>query len=379
MFCRRAVAAIALDDGLEAPMRALASIALTISLCVPLAAYADSHKGGTPSCAPHCVFVKPDKSGPLTAPENWPEFIDRAPEDRAPKGAKAKVVVIGSGDPTANPNRIGPSFAVIVNDYPYFVDAGEGIWRGMAHAALSNGDWLTTAFDIQKMKYLFLTHLHEDHTIGIPSWILNPYKFGSRANKEVYGPKGTAAMLSNIRDAWTIDLHEMWEGSLKASVDGSKLNGHDLTKDGPIFQDKNVKVSAFRTKHGALKYTFGYRFEAGGRIFAFGGDGHYSEGLVKAAKNADILFIESCTLENLKYATWGGETVEEKKKAIGAYHMFPPDLVRVKKESGVKMIVLVHEQNYLPAEKFTRRGLLEEIKRAGLEGPIHSSIDADVY
>ena len=52
---------------------------------------------------------------------------------------------------------------------------------------------------------------------------------------------------------------------------------------------------------------------------------------------------------------------------------------RVKKESGVKMIVLVHEQNYLPAEKFTRRGLLKEIKRAGLEGPIHSSIDADVY
>ncbi|MCH7548023.1 MAG: MBL fold metallo-hydrolase [Candidatus Krumholzibacteriota bacterium] len=324
-------------------------------------------------------FVKPTKIGPLTAPENWPMFFDRAPENRVPDGAVSQVLVIGSGNPTANPNRIGPSLAVIVNGYPYFVDAGEGIWRGMAKAALVNGDWVTEAFDINNMKYLFLTHLHEDHTIGIPSWILNPYKFGCRTNKEVYGPKGTAAMFDNILAAWTIDLHEMWEGSLHASKDGSNANCHDLVKDGQIFKDDRVTVSAFRTKHGALQYTFGYRFETPDRVFAFGGDGHYSEGLVKAAKDADILFIESCTLENVKYATWGGETAEEKQKAIGAYHMFPPDLVRVKNESGVKAIVLVHEQFYAPPEEFKRLGLLEEIKRAGLEGPIYSSLDGDVY
>lgn len=324
-------------------------------------------------------FVKPTTLGPLTAPENWPEFFDRAPENRVPAGAASQVVVIGSGDPTANPNRIGPSLAVIVNGYPYFVDAGEGIWRGMAKAALANGEEITQAFDINNMKYLFLTHLHEDHTVGIPSWILNPYKFGNRTNKEIYGPQGTGAMIDNILSAWTIDLHEMWEGSLHASRDGSKANTHDLTENGQIFQDDNVTVSAFRTEHGSLKYTFAYRFETPDRVFAFGGDGHYSPGLVEAAKDADILFIESCTLENLEYATWGGDTLEEKKKAVGAYHMFPPDLVRVKNESGVKEIVLVHEQNYAPPEQFTRLGLLEEIQRAGLEGPIHSSIDGDIY
>lgn len=338
---------------------------------------AAGQKAGSPDFASE--FVKPTKIGPLTAPENWPMFFDRAPENRAPKGGASQVVVIGSGDPTANPNRIGPSLAVIVNGYPYFIDAGEGIWRGMAKAALLNGDWVSDAFDINNMKYLFLTHLHEDHTIGIPSWILNPYKFGCRTNKEVYGPKGTAAMLDNILAAWTVDLHEMWEGSMHAPKDGSKVHSHDLVEEGRIFKDDNVTVSAYRTKHGALKYTFAYRFETPDRVLAFGGDGHYSPGLVKAAKDADILFIESCTLANIKYATWGGTTVAEKKKAIGAYHMFPPDLIRVKNESGVKQIVLVHEQNYLPAEKFTRLGLLEEIKRAGLKGPIHSSIDGDVY
>lgn len=324
-------------------------------------------------------FVKPSKMGPLTAPENWPQFFDRSPTNRAPKGTVSPVVVVGSGDPTANPNRIGPSLVLIVNGYPYFVDAGEGIWRGMAKAALVNGDWVTDAFEINNMKHLFLTHLHEDHTVGIPSWILNPYKFGSRTNKEIYGPKGTEAMIDHILKAWTIDTTEMQQGSIHQSADGSKATAHDLTEDGEIFKDDNVTVSAYRTKHGSLKYTFGYRFQTPDRVLAFGGDGHYSPGLVKAAKDADILFIESCTLENLQHATWGGKTLEEKKKAIGAYHMFPPDLVRVKNESGVKMIVLVHEQNYLPPDKFTRKGLVEEIKRAGLQGPLHSSIDGDVY
>lgn len=325
------------------------------------------------------TFVQPTNIGPLTAPENWPMFFDRAPENRAPDGAASYVVVIGSGDPTANPNRIGPSLAVVVNGYPYFVDAGEGIWRGMAKAALAHGDAIASAFDINNMKHLFLTHLHEDHTIGIPSWILNPYKFGCRTDKEIYGPEGTAAMVDHILNAWTIDLAEMREGSLHASAEGSRANSHDLVENGEILKDDNVTVTAYRTEHGALKYTFAYRFETPDRVFAFGGDGHYSPGLVEAAKDADILFIESCTLENIQYATWGGDTVEEKKEAIGAYHMFPPDLIRIKNESGVKEIVLIHEQNYLPPSDFTRLGLLEEIKRAGLEGPIHSSLDGDIY
>lgn len=325
-------------------------------------------------------FVQPTVIGPLTAPETWPKFFDRAPENRAPLGTVSPVAILGSGNPTANPERFGPSLAVIVNGYPYFIDAGEGIWRAMAHGTLVNGDWLTKAFDINNMKYLFLTHLHEDHTIGIPSWILNPYKFGSTTNKEIFGPQGTAAMVGDILTGWTIDLHEMWEGSLHASKDGSEANVTDLTENGQqIFQDDNVTVSAYRTEHGALKYTFAYRFETPDRVLVFGGDGHYSPGLVEAAKGADILFIESCTLENIQYATWGGDTVEEKKKAIGAYHMFPPDLKRVKEESGVKAIILIHEQNYAPPDQFTRLGLKLEIERAGVEGPIYSSLDGDVY
>jgi ribonuclease Z len=324
-------------------------------------------------------FVRPTKTTQYNSAESWPIQFDRDPVNLAPKDCKSPVLVIGTGLPTPNAFRTGPSLAVIANGYPYFVDAGEGVWRGIGQAVVMHGDWLNDVMEVSNLKYLFLTHLHEDHTVGIPTWILSPYKWGSRADKEIYGPKGTKSMIDHILAAWTIDIAEMQDGSAGAPPEGSRATSHDLTENGVVFEDDNVKVSAFRTKHGALKYTFAYRFETADRIIAFAGDGHYSQGVVDAAKDADILFTEAFSLENIAYSTWGGDTVEEKKKTISPYHMFPEDLVRIKNESGVKSVVLIHEQNYAPPEKYSRTGLVDEIKRAGLTGPIYSSIDGDIY
>lgn len=354
-------------------VRALFFLIALVLLLPPALATETSQK------RPCSVFVKPTKVGPLTSPDCWPLFFDRAPTDRAPKKSKSRVVVLGSGYPAPNPYRRGPALAVIVDQFPYFVDCGEGVWRAMAYAVMSNGDWLAKSFAINNMKYLFLTHLHEDHTVGIPSWILSPYKYGCTTNKEIFGPKGTSDMIRHILSAWKIDTKEMQVGTPQASIDGSKAKCHEVLEDGKIFEDERVKVFAYRTKHGALKNTYAYRFEAKDRTFAFAGDGNLSEGLIKAAKDADVLFVESCTFKNLKYATWGGEDLSTKVKTVGAYHLFPRFLVELKKKSGVKQIVLIHEQNFSPPEKFDRLGLLKEIRSAGLKGPLFSSLDGDVY
>ncbi len=147
-----------------------------------------------------------------------------------------------------------------------------------------------------------------------------------------------------------------------------------------IFEDENVLVEAFPTKHGYLEHTYAYRFTAksDGRVFTFGGDGTYSEGLVNAAKGADILFVEGITRKNVKYATWGGDTEAEKVKVIGAYHMFPDRLKKVYKESKVKNIVLVHLQNYNTPENFDRLGVLQEMIDEGIENILLAQ-DGDLY
>ena len=204
-------------------------------------------------------------------------------------------------------------------------------------------------------------------------------------DKKVFGPEGVDEMISHINAAWSIDRHEMAQGSIVRAPEGSTAVGIPVWPttglDGrKTFEDDNVLVEAFPTKHGFLEHTYAYRFttKPDGRVFAFGGDGTYSDGLAAAAKGADILFVEGITRKNIQYATWGGDTVEEKLRVIGAYHMFPDLLKKTQDRSGVKNIVLVHAQNYNSPEDFDRLGVLEEMIDEGLENILLAQ-DGDLY
>jgi len=322
-------------------------------------------------------------------PGNWPIFENRGPIDRSPQDKPSKVLVMGSGDPSPNPYRYGPALAVIVNDYPYFIDAGEGWWRAVGYSVQAQPAIdLTAVMDLKNLKYMFLTHLHEDHTVGLPSFISNPFKFALNlggVDKKVYGPEGVDEMMSNINNAWRIDRNEMAQGSIVQKFDGATAVGipiwpHVDVKGRKIFEDANVLVEAFPTKHGFLEHTHAYRFttKPDNRVLVFGGDGHYSEGLANAAKDADVLFIEGITRKNIMHAPWGGTTEEEKLKMIGAYHMFPSDMKKLQKKSGVKNIVMVHVQNYNSPEKFDRLGVLQEMIDEGVTNILQAA-DGDLY
>ena len=227
-------------------------------------------------------FVTPSKITPVTNPSTWPKFQNRAPLDRSPSDKSSKLITMGTGTPTGSTYRFGPAMALIVNNYPYFVDCGEGWWRAVNRSTLTQGAAdLTNILSVQNIKYMFLTHLHEDHTVGLPSYILSPYKFGSKTDKVIYGPPGTENLINGIAEGWILDRQEMVQGSTHQSPQGnSAIVGEvdfDIRAPGPIFEDDNVKVEAFPTANGSLANTLAFRFttKPDGRIIAFGGDGHY--------------------------------------------------------------------------------------------------------
>ena len=282
--------------------------------------------------------------------------------------------------PLPNPYRAGPGYAMVINGQPYLVDAGEGIWRSIARAALVNGDEYVEGLAPIKLRHLFVTHLHEDHTVGIPSLILNPFKLDIPAPKDIYGPDGIDEMVAHILEAGKIDIAaELSDGynPARARAVGKVV---DVETSGVIYEDDNVAVEAFRTIHGPLADTFAYRFTSADRIVTFTGDGGpYNKNIVAAAMNADILVAEAATEVNIIHAPWGGDTVEEKKEMIYRYHFSPAVLARIANEAKVAMIVLSHEQNYNSGDGFDALGLVNEIRDAGYKGKIYSAMDADVY
>ena len=105
-----------------------------------------------------------------------------------------KVVLLGTGNPNANPERMGASIAVIYNGKSYLVDIGPGVVR-RASEAFNNG---IKELAMPNLKYAFITHLHSDHTVGLSDLIFTPWVLDRKDPLELYGPRGTRAMANNI-------------------------------------------------------------------------------------------------------------------------------------------------------------------------------------
>ena len=99
-------------------------------------------------------------------------FTAPAPAQAAPTAGPpaVRVVILGTGTPNADPERSGPSVAVVVGDEAYLFDAGPGIVRRAAAAKKESIE----ALDSPNLKRVFLTHLHSDHTLGLPDLIFSP-------------------------------------------------------------------------------------------------------------------------------------------------------------------------------------------------------------
>src|SRR5512133_3189222 len=97
-------------------------------------------------------------------------------DDKIAKQSKTEVVVLGTGTPNADPERSGPSVAVVVNNHAYLVDCGPGVVRRAA-AGEKNG---FKALKPTELKIVFITHLHSDHTLGYPDLIFSPWVLGRK-------------------------------------------------------------------------------------------------------------------------------------------------------------------------------------------------------
>ena len=115
---------------------------------------------------------------------------------------KMQIVLLGTGTPAPDPERSGPSTAIVVNGTPYLVDFGAGVVR-QAAAARKRG---VRGLEAVNLRIGFLTHLHSDHTLGFPDLILTPWVVGRKEPLEVYGPPGTRAMAEHILKAYGADI-----------------------------------------------------------------------------------------------------------------------------------------------------------------------------
>lgn len=279
-------------------------------------------------------------------------------------GSRTRVVMLGTGNPNADPDRSGPAVAVVVDDRAYLVDAGPGVVRRAAAAARHG----IGALVANKLDIVFLTHLHSDHTVGLTDLIFTPWVLERERQLRVFGPTGVREMTDHLVAAFGEDIRIRIDGREHANTTGYKVDAR-VVRPGVVFKDDKVTVKAFAVPHGDWRESFGYRFETPDRVIVISGDTKASRAVVDACNGCDLLVHEVYSTE--RFATRPGKWKEYHRNA----HTSTVELATLATQARAKSLLLYH-QLYWGA---TDADLLREMKGAGYRAPVTSAQDLGVY
>jgi len=282
--------------------------------------------------------------------------------------------MLGTGTPLPDPDRSGPSTAIVVDASAYIVDAGTGVVRRAA-AARDKG---VQALEPTNLRIVFLTHLHADHTLGLPDLILTPWIMGRKEPLELYGPMGTQAMVNHILQAYAVDIETRTKGLEHSNNTGYKVNVHEI-KAGVVFRDGNVTVMAFPAKHGPLA-AFSYRFNTPDRVIVISGDTSPNSAILENCHGCDVLIHEVNTQASFDLVS------PEWKQYRLAFHTSSKELAEIANKAKPGLLILYHRGNAGCDQARTQEcrdagseeQLLKEVRDL-YRGQVIAGHDVDVY
>lgn len=177
------------------------------------------------------------------------------------------------------------------------LDAGNGFYK------------IDRFIKTKKPIYLFLSHFHLDHIIGLHTLA----KFDFSQGIEIYGPPGLLKLFKTV-------ITRPYSAPLEMLK--TKITLHEIEPKTHF----SLPVKFLPLHHPVLCY--GYRFGLENKIISYCTDTGVCANLLALAKNADLLITE-CSFKS-------GQTVKNWP------HLNPEQAGRAAKEAGVKKMVLIH-------------------------------------
>lgn len=255
-----------------------------------------------------------------------------AREQPPPAARQASITVTLLGTAPGPPVRVGQSgISTLVEaaGQRFLFDAGYGSLARLVESGRP----------MDAVSKLFLTHLHSDHLVELPALMLLPWAAPSARDVplEVWGPKGTREMVRHLEQAFAFDIHMRRDVDERASAKGIEVIGRDV-REGTIYDNGGVKITAFLVDHGAVKPAFGYRVDYSGRSVAVSGDTRPSDNLVNFSKGVDVLIHEAVDEVSLKKLAPSPRLFE----AIVAHHTTPEQAADIFRRVSPRLAVFSH-------------------------------------
>ena len=238
------------------------------------------------------------------------------------------VTLLGTGGMQPLPNRYLTSLFVRFEGNGILIDCGEGTQMALRRAKLSP----------HNINTILLTHLHADHVSGLPGMLLTMGNGERTMPVKVYGPKGTARIISAVR---TLAPELPFE-----------LEVEEYQSPEECFVADSVEIKAFKVKHNILCYGYSLSVKRAGRF-----------DVDRANENA----IPQKFWNRLQK----GETIEEDGR------IFTPDMVLGEERKGLKVVYSTDTRPTPEIEENAKNADLLILE--GMYGPDESADKAAAY
>jgi ribonuclease Z len=253
-----------------------------------------------------------------------------------------KLHTLGTGGPRPDPDRGSACHVLEIGGRHLLFDVGRGAIQRIAQKR----------FSIASLGPLFISHLHVDHIGELANYLITSWMSGRRQPVSVFGPPGTAEVIDLLMSrVYELDVRFRTEGETTMGP----FVGASVTevRAGLVVETAEYRVTCEEMEHGhRLPFSesfrsrwicLGFRVEAQGKVFSFGGDGIMNDALVHIASGAD-LHLQCCYLAGSELAA------NEQIRALTRYTLACSDTAgKIAASAGVRRLVLTHFRGTTPA------------------------------
>ena len=262
------------------------------------------------------------------------------------------------GGPPLRVDSSEPSALLIVDDRPYLIDCGIGTMRRMLEAGVAS----------ETVRTIFFTHLHADHDLGLADVMANDFfmlnQAGSSDTIDIYGPPQTSQLVDAafhyITYGFTAFAAE--PGAIRAGlVNGalrSPFEAHEINRDGVVFRDDKIRVTAAENSHYSLMpspanqemKSYSYRIDTPHGVIAFTGDTGPSDAVTRLVDGADVLVSEVESEAQIgrfvkqmgEEHHWDAERTAALMNHMTREHLIERDAGSIASKAHVRSLVLYH-------------------------------------
>lgn len=218
--------------------------------------------------------------------------------------------VLGCGDAFGSGGRFNTCFHVDAPGGAFLIDCGASALIAIRRFGV----------EPNRIRTVFLTHLHGDHFGGLPWLILDGQLVSGRTEPlTVVGPPGTAERLPAAMEV-------LFPGSSTAER-RFRVEVVEMEAGRPV-ETGGVRATAFTMRHPSGAPAHALRIEAAGKVVSYTGDTEWVEDIVAAGRGADLMIAEGYTVErpvkfHLDWATLKRRLPEIAPKRLMLTHMSP--------------------------------------------------------